>query len=129
MEETGELLRNPDEYQAIIQPAITRNNPLFDTIETNNYDVAPDQKRNYFLSALRSLKPGNSEFCIHCSEIREGALLPPHVTRRDADRTVFTSEEVKDEIQRLGIRVVSWRELQERCRKGGSTTNDVRGGG
>ena len=112
VEETGELLRTPEEYQAIIQSATARNNPLFDVIETNNYDVAPDQKRNYFLNALRGLKPGNSEFCIHCSEMREGALLPPHAARRQADLTVFTSDEIQDEIQRLGIRVVSWDDLQ-----------------
>ena len=112
VEETGELLRNPDEYQAIIQSAIARKNPLFDAIETNNYDVAPDQKRNYFLNALRSLQPGTSEFCIHCSEMREGALLPPHAIRRQADLTVFTSDEMKDEIRRQGIRVVSWDDLK-----------------
>jgi predicted glycoside hydrolase/deacetylase ChbG (UPF0249 family) len=111
-EECGERLNDPAQYKAIIQPAIESGNALFDLIETNNYEVSPDQKRHYYIDILRNLEPGFSELCIHCCENRLGALLPNAPDRRAADATVFTSEEIRDEIQRQGIRVVSWKELQ-----------------
>jgi predicted glycoside hydrolase/deacetylase ChbG (UPF0249 family) len=111
-EECGERLNDPAQYKAIIQPAVESGNALFDLIETNNYEVSPDQKRHYYIDILRNLEPGFSEFCIHCCENRLGALLPNAPDRRAADATVFTSEEIRDEIQRQGIRVLSWKELQ-----------------
>ncbi|MES2793114.1 MAG: polysaccharide deacetylase family protein [Planctomycetota bacterium] len=72
--ECGKLLQNPDEYRTLIQPAVAQGNPLFDFIETDNYGVPPAQKRAYYLKALRGLKPGISEFVIHCSVNRAGTL-------------------------------------------------------
>jgi hypothetical protein len=84
---------------------------VFDMIETDNYDVPPDGKRAYFLKQLRELKGGVSEFVIHCSLTRPGEARPPHALRREADAQFFTSQEATDEIRRLGIKVVTWKEL------------------
>ena len=116
--ECGPMLQNAEEYQSLIQPLKTRGSPLFDFIETGNYDVPPDQKRAYFLKTLRELKPGVSEFVIHCSANRPGTPLPNAQDRREADARVFTSLEMQDEIRRLGIKVVNWKELR-RLRDGG----------
>lgn len=110
-EECGKLLQNPEEYQALIEPALKRRNPAFDFIETNNYDVPPDMKRAYYINVLRNLKPGVSEFVVHCSVNRPGTLLPNAPDRRAADAAVFTSLEIQEEIRRLGIRVIGWKDL------------------
>lgn len=109
--ECGRTLQDADEYQSLIRPAAERDVPLFDLIETNNYDVPAEQKRAYFLNVLRELQPGISELVIHCSANRPGMLLPGAPDRRAADARVFTSLEIQDEIRRLGIIVVSWTEL------------------
>jgi predicted glycoside hydrolase/deacetylase ChbG (UPF0249 family) len=111
-EECGRLLQDADEYQRLIQPAIDRGLPLFDFVESNNYNVAPASKRNYYLKMLRGLKPGVSEFVIHCSVNRPGLQLPNAPDRREADARVFTSPEIKDEIRRLGLRVITWQQLR-----------------
>ena len=110
-EECGAALQNAEQYQSLIRPIGAQSNPLFDLIETGNYDVPPDQKRAYFLKVLRELKPGISEFVIHCSANGPGTLFPNAQDRREADARVFTSLEMQDEIRRLGIIVVTGKEL------------------
>ena len=110
--ECGAALKSATEYDELIQPAVAKGNPLFDFIETDNYDVVPDRKRSYYLSQLRKLKPGISEFVIHCcADFRPGLTFPGAQDRRAADTRVFTSVEIQDEIRRLGIRVVNWKQL------------------
>ncbi len=110
-EECGELLQDAPEYYSLIEPALGGGNPMLDFIETANYDVPAEKKRDYYLQVLRHLKPGLSEFVVHCSVNRPGMLLPGMPDRREADARIFTSLEIKDEIRRLGIRVVSWKDL------------------
>lgn len=117
-QECGAALQNSAEYAELIRPIVAKGNPLIDFIETDNYGVKADAKRAYFISKLRQLKPGVSEFVIHCSANGPGMVLPGAADRREADTRVFTSLEIQDEIRRLGIRVISWKELTELRRRG-----------
>lgn len=110
-EECGERLHDAEEYVELIEPLAARGNPLFDLIETKNYDVPADKKRDYYLGVLRSLQPGLTEFVIHCASNRVETPLPGMVDRREADARVFTSPEFREEIRRLGIRLVNWKSI------------------
>jgi len=110
--EFGDEVRNhPDEYKAIVQSHISKGFPVLDMIEMNNYRVQPDLKRGYFLDQVRNLKPGVSEFCIHCSYLTPRDKQPNSAVYRDADTRVFMSLDMQDEIHRQGIRVVDWNEI------------------
>ena len=110
-EECGKAWQNADEYHRIVRPLIDRGDRLFDFIETNNYLASPKQKRNYFINALRSLKPGVSEFVVHCTVNRPGMVLPTAVNRREADFHIFTSAETRNEIQQLRIEIINWKDI------------------
>ena len=117
-QECGIALQNAAQYAELIRPIVSQGYPLIDFIETDNYDITPEMRRAYFLTKLRNVKPGVSEFVIHCSVNRPGMILPGAADRREADARVFTSLEIQDEIRRLGIRVVSWKELMQLKRQG-----------
>ncbi len=112
-EECGGKLQNAADYQRLIQPLVDRKDRLLDFIETNNYRVPADEKRAYFLKALRSLPPGVSEFVIHCTVVRPGLQMPSAPERRQADFRFFTSPEFRSEIRQLGIRTINWKRLAE----------------
>ncbi len=87
--------------------------PIFDFVESNNYDAPPDQKRNYLLQVLRDLKPGVSEILVHCAYQMEGHADAPHVESRAMDAKFFQSKEAADTVKRLGLKVITWKEFRE----------------
>ena len=110
--ECGAALQDRAIYERLIQPAVARGTPLMDFIDSNNYHVRPNRKLSHYVNALRSLPPGLSEIVIHCSVNRPGLPLPGAADRRAADTAVFTSKEIRDEIRRLGLQVVGWKDLR-----------------
>lgn len=89
------------------------NMPIYDFVESNNYDASPEQKRNYFLKTIRELPPGVSEILIHCAYKIEGQGAAPHVERRAMDAAFFQSPEAADTIRRYGIRIIDWKEFRK----------------
>lgn len=94
------------------------NMPMFDFVESNNYDASPTEKRNYFLKALRDLPPGVSEILIHCAYDLEGAGKAPHVERRAMDAAFFQSPAAADTIRRYGIKIIDWKEFRKMKQRG-----------
>jgi predicted glycoside hydrolase/deacetylase ChbG (UPF0249 family) len=90
-----------------------RRMPVFYDIDTDNYNVRPEDKRKYFLDLFPRLKPGVTEILIHCAYGPEGPLHAPHADRREGDVRVFLSQETADALHRHGIRIISWREFRE----------------
>jgi len=73
-----------------------------------------DQRRERYLVALRKLPPGVSQLIIHCGfDDAELRAITSSAPRRDSDRRVFTDPEVMSEIKRLGIEVITWKQLRE----------------
>jgi predicted glycoside hydrolase/deacetylase ChbG (UPF0249 family) len=107
----GPRLQNEADYDRAIEPLLAAGVPLLDFIDANNYGVPSDGKRAYYLKVLRGLKPGASEFVIHCSANGPGELFPNGQTGRVADARVFTSPEMRDEIARMGLQLVTWKDL------------------
>ncbi len=89
------------------------NMPIFDFVESNNYDVVPDKKRNYFLRVLRDLKPGVSEILVHCAYRLPGHANAPAVDQRAMDAKFFQSPEAAETVRRLGLKVITWKQFRE----------------
>lgn len=85
--------------------------PLVDAVETDNYSVTPQSKRAYFLNLLKELGPGVTEIVVHCAEDDRHLPQPPDISRREADTAIFTSLEMAEELDRLGIQVITWQEF------------------
>lgn len=87
--------------------------PLFAFAESDNYDAPPDEKRNHFIKAVRSLPPGVSEFVIHCGYKDVEGPEPPYVSGRAEDARVFQSPEMRRELSRHGIELLNWKQFRE----------------
>jgi hypothetical protein len=90
-----------------------RGMPVFRSIDTDNYQVDPSQKRQYYFDLFRQVRPRVSEVLIHCGYGPSGPLHPPHAARREADTRVFTSQDTADALARLGIRIITWRQFRQ----------------
>jgi hypothetical protein len=88
--------------------------PILDALDTNNYGVAPDKKKAYYLKLLKGLKPGVTEIIIHVGHAdAELNAITSSSARRDADLRVFTDPEVIATIQELGIEVITWKQFRK----------------
>ncbi|MFO1022351.1 MAG: polysaccharide deacetylase family protein [Planctomycetales bacterium] len=83
---------------------------LFQFYDGKNHDAR--QKR--YLDTFRKLKPGVTQMIIHCgydnSEMQ--AISGSHFLRGD-DTKIFTDPAVKEEIDKMGIEIISWKQLRE----------------
>lgn len=72
-----------------------------------------EQRRQTYRNYLRELRPGINELIIHCGvDNEELRAITDSSSRRDADRRIFTTAELRDEIQQLGIEVITWKQLR-----------------
>ena len=93
--------------------------PLLDSLESENYSKRPTDKRAYFLDYFRNLRPGITEFVIHCASPDPSPIAPPDAAARCADTAVFSAQEFHDELQRLRIEIIDWRSLNTRTSTAG----------
>ncbi len=87
--------------------------PIFAEVDARNYGLTPEEKRDYYLSRLAELKPGVTEFLIHCAYGPPGPLHAPNADRREADTRVFTSEEMAVAIRSAGVRTINWKTFRQ----------------
>ena len=100
-------------YNEGLQTLRARGLPILTEVDARNYGLAPEEKRDYYLSQLTKLKPGVTEFLIHCAYGPPGPLHAPNADRREADTRVFTSQEMADAIKRCGIRTIDWKAFRQ----------------
>ena len=63
--------------------------------------------------ALRHLRPGVTQFIIHCgTDDPELQAVTNRYASRDFDRRVFIDPDLKAEVQKLGVCILSWKQLR-----------------
>ncbi len=100
-------------YEEGLQKLRAGHLPVLVEVDARNYGVPPEEKRGYYLSRLKELKPGVTEFLIHCAHGPPGPQHAPNADRREADTRVFTSQEMADAIRADGIRTIDWKAFRQ----------------
>jgi predicted glycoside hydrolase/deacetylase ChbG (UPF0249 family) len=120
------FLREPGERIAKEYPALAerakelsralaeKNLPMLDALLQFYGGTSHEMRRENYLKALREMKPGVNELIIHCGVDNEElrGITNSHANR-DGDRRIFTDPEIMAEIERLGIELISWKQLRE----------------
>ena len=96
---------------------------VLDHTVTIDPDVPAQKWADFYLTALKKLQPGVTEFVIHPgfddeelrAATRERATWGAEWRQRDYD--FFTSEEFRQTLQRENIKLITWRELASRWAK------------
>lgn len=100
----GDVVRRLDEHQL----------PVLNTIFQFYDDDPHDQRKATYLEMLQSLKPGVSEVIIHCGyDNAELQAITSSASLRDSDRQIFMDRAVRREIERLNIKVITWKQFRE----------------
>jgi predicted glycoside hydrolase/deacetylase ChbG (UPF0249 family) len=88
--------------------------PLLDSLLRFNDGNDFVARKASYLNDLRNLKPGFNEILIHCGIANdELKAITGTAVKRDADRETFMDPEVIAEIQRLNIKVITWKQALE----------------
>jgi chitin disaccharide deacetylase len=96
---------------------------VLDHTVTIDPDVPPQKWGEFYLTALKNLQPGVTEFVIHPGfddeELRAATRERPTwgAAWRQRDYDLFTSEEFRQALQRENIKLITWRELARRWTK------------
>jgi predicted glycoside hydrolase/deacetylase ChbG (UPF0249 family) len=96
--------------------------PVLDTLYQFYGGATHESRQALYLKTLRELKPGITELIIHCGiDNDELKAITSSSPRRDGDRRIFTDPAVIEEIKKLGIEVVSWKQLHQLSATQGGT--------
>ena len=90
--------------------------PVLDDIHTSGYGwTTYAEKKANTIEFLRTLKPGITEFILHCTEPGETfAWISTSGPSRKADLDLMLDPEIKQVMEEEGIILTTWRELKQR---------------
>lgn len=93
--------------------------PILDSLAQFYGGTTQEERKESYLKSLRELKPGVTEIIIHCGiDNEELQAITNSSANRDGDRRIFTDPTVMDEIKKLGIEVITWKQFHEMAAKG-----------
>lgn len=90
--------------------------PVLDDIHTDGYGwKAYSEKKAGTIEFLRTMKPGITEFILHCTEPGDTfQFISESGPTRKADLDLMLDPEVKKVVEEEGIILTTWRELKQR---------------
>ena len=90
--------------------------PVIDDLHTGKWGGArPEEKKAQILTFLRTLKPGITEFIVHCTRVTPAfGLISGSGAMRQAELDAMLDPEIRKVIQDEGIILTTWRELGQR---------------
>ncbi len=92
--------------------------PLLDELAQFYSGGTHQQRKATYLKELRNLKPGVSQIIIHCGyDNRELQAITNSSANRDGDRRIFSDPQMAEEIERMGIEVITWKQFHEMAKK------------
>lgn len=100
-----------------LQSSVSPNDIVLDHTVTIEPDIPPEKWADFYLSALKNLQPGVTEFVIHPgfddeelrAATRERSTWGAAWRQRDYD--FFTSEQFRTALKQENIKMITWREL------------------
>ncbi len=120
------FIREVDAGKAAAYPALAQQaRQMCEKLEANNLPVLDrlvqfcegdthEERRARYLEALRDLPAGYNQLIVHCGyDDAELRAITSSAARRDSDRRVFTDRQVAEEIEKLGIELITWRQFRE----------------
>jgi len=94
--------------------------PVIDDVLAVTYDWQKEDKVRKFADAIRNMKPGITEFILHCTEPSENfAAISTSSDTRKGDLEAMLSPKLKKVVEEEDIILTTWRELKERRDKVG----------
>lgn len=89
--------------------------PVIDDLHNTSYGWKTTDKTDLYIDALKELKPGITQFIMHCTLPSENfAHISSSGVTREGDLNAMIDPRLKAFIEKDGIIVTTWRELKER---------------
>ena len=110
-------------YWATLEPQLQRLDdagfPVIDHIIETKLNVRPDERASYFTTFFETLRPGVTHFLVHPAELSEEVIaITADAPSRAMDYKLFSDQSIAEELARLGIHTITYREIREAYREG-----------
>lgn len=111
------------DYWAVLEPQLQRLDeagfPVLDHIFETKLEVAPEERSSYFTGIFEALRPGVTHFLVHPTlASEEVAAMTASAPSRAMDYELFRDKSIAEELARLGIQTITYREIRETYRGG-----------
>ncbi len=101
--------------RAIVEMVWDSGLPVLDSLITDNYEWAPEERKAKYIEILRNLKPGLTEMIVHCAKPTEDFMKITNAAPRwVSDWQCMVDPEIKQVLEEEGIILTTWRELKAR---------------
>ena len=117
------------DYWDALKPQLARLDeagfPVLDHIIETKLAVPPQDRSAYFREFFESLRPGVTHFLVHPTYASdEVAAMTDSTPSRAQDYELFKDRSIAEQLEKLGIHTITYREIRERYRAG-SLVNGV----
>ena len=93
--------------------------PVLDHIFETKLEVTPEERSSYFTGIFEALRPGVTHFLVHPTfASEEVAAITATAPSRTMDYELFKDKSIAEELGRLGIYTITYREIREAYREG-----------